>query len=92
MNKDREIAFGNGQKCCVELESASAQPGSDPEFTVSTYLVSGLSEGELSIVVTRTHVPSLVKVEVVDRGTSLGPDELEQIRSAAEGIFRTQGQ
>ncbi len=92
MSTEREIAFGNGQTCRVELESAATQPGSDPDFTVSTYLVTGLSQGDLSILVTRTHVPSLVKVEVVEHGTSLGRAELEQIRSGAEAIFRAQTQ
>jgi hypothetical protein len=53
MANSQDIAFGNGAKCKVELESAVAQPGSDPELTVSTYLVSGLSRGALSILVTR---------------------------------------
>ena len=88
----QNIAFGNGAKCKVELDSAEARPGSDPELTVSTYLVSGLSQGTLSILVTRTQMPALVKVEVVDRATQLSADELEQIRKAAEGIFRAQTQ
>jgi hypothetical protein len=92
MAKSQDIAFGNGAKCQVELESAAAQPGSDPELTVSTYLVSGLSRGALSILVTRTQMPALVKVEVVDRATQLSAAELEQIRKAAEGIFRAQTQ
>lgn len=92
MANTREIAFGNGAKCTVELESATAQPGPDPELTVSRYLVSGLSHGELSILVTRTQMPSFVSLEVVERGTDLGKDELEQIRKAAEGIFRGQSQ
>lgn len=92
MANSQEIAFGNGAKCKVELESAAAQPGSDPELTVSTYLVSGLSRGSLSILVTRTQMPALVKVEVVDRATQLSADELEQIRKGAEGIFRAQTQ
>jgi hypothetical protein len=88
----QNIAFGNGANCAVELESAMAQPGSDPELTVSTYVVSGLSRGALSILVTRTYTPSLVKVEVVDRATQLSAGDLEQIRKAAEGIFRAQTQ
>lgn len=92
MASARDIAFGNGAKCTVELESATAQPASDPELTVSSYRVSGLSRGALSILVTRTHMPSLVKVELVNHATQLGSGELEQIRKAAEGIFRGQTQ
>jgi hypothetical protein len=92
MANSQDIAFGNGAKCTVELESSAAQPASDPELTVSTYLVSGLSRGALSLLVTRTQTPSLVKVEIVDRATQLSADELEQIRKAAEGIFRAQTQ
>lgn len=50
----------------------------------------GLSHGELSILVTRTAMPSIVKVEVSDRGTHLLASEIEQIRKIAEGIFRGQ--
>ncbi len=92
MSKGHVIAFGNGATCTVELESASTQPGSDPQLTVSSYSVNGLSRGDLSISVTRTQMPAIVKVEFVDRGTCLGMAELEQIRKAAEGVFRAQNQ
>ncbi|MEO6598402.1 MAG: hypothetical protein ABIQ16_00920 [Polyangiaceae bacterium] len=92
MASTRDIAYGNGAKCTIDLESATAQPGADPEFTVSQYLVSGLSRGELSILVTRTHMPAFVKAELVERDTQLGKAELEQIRTAAEGILRAQTQ
>ncbi|MEO6599798.1 MAG: hypothetical protein ABIQ16_08005 [Polyangiaceae bacterium] len=88
MASTQDIAFGVGQRCKLELESVAALPGADPELTVSTYQVSGLSRGALSILATRTHMPSLVKVEVIDHATQLSADALEQIRKAAEGILR----
>ena len=33
-------------------------------------------------------MPSIVKVEVSDRGTNLQAGEIEQIRQVAESIFR----
>ena len=61
-----------------------------PELTLSSYPVRGFDQGELFILVTRTAMPSIVRVEVSDRGTSLPSAELEQIRKVAEGIFRAQ--
>jgi hypothetical protein len=90
MSKEREISFGGSGKCAVELEAEAVNPASDPELTVSRYAVHGLRAGSLAILVTRSGVAAIVKVEVADRGTNLQSDELEQIRKAAEGIFRTQ--
>jgi hypothetical protein len=90
MGQEREIRFGNAKKCVLELDEGTAQPASDPELTLSKYPVRGLSQGELFILVTRTGMPSIVKVEASDRGTNLGGEEVEQIRKVAEGIFRAQ--
>jgi hypothetical protein len=35
-------------------------------------------------------MPSIVRVEISDNGTSLPSEELEQIRKVAEGVFRAQ--
>ena len=56
MANTQDISFGNGAKCTVELESATAQPGADPELTASSYLVSGLRRGARSVLVTRTQM------------------------------------
>ena len=92
MSKTRDITFGNGAKCVLELDSNATHPGSDPELTVSSYPVHGLGRGELAILVTRSQAPAIVSVDVVDRATQLTRDDLEQIRSRAEAIFRAQSQ
>jgi hypothetical protein len=92
MNKAQDIAFGNGERCTLELDSAAARPSSDPELTVSTYPVRGLNRGELSILVTRTQAPAIVRVDVLDLATQLTRDELEQIRYRAEAILRSESQ
>lgn len=84
----QRIDFGESKSCSLKLEEGSAGPGADPELTVSRYPVEGLSQGELSIVVTRTALPAIVKVEASERGTGLSAGEIEQIRAGAEGIFR----
>ena len=76
--------------CVLELNEGTVQLASVPEFTLSSYPVRGLSRGELFILVTRTAMPAIVKVEVSDRGTNLPGEEVEQIRKVAEGIFRGQ--
>ena len=88
MNEEREIPFGNSKKCVLDINGGTVQLASVPELTLSSYPVRGLSQGELFILVTRTAMPSIVRVEVSDRGTNLPADEVEQIRMAAEGIFR----
>jgi hypothetical protein len=90
MSQQREIVFGGSNKVTVDLEGGTVSPAPDPELTLSRYPVRGLSQGELSILVTRTAAPAIVAVKVSDRGTHLRAEELEQIRSAAEGIFRGQ--
>jgi hypothetical protein len=90
MDQEREIQFGNFQKCWLDVNGGTAQLAAVPELTLSTYPVRGLSHGELFILVTRTAMPSIVKVEVSDRGTHLQTSEIEQIRKTAEGIFRGQ--
>lgn len=90
MGKEREIHFGNSKTCVLELDGGTVRLASVPELTLSSYPVRGLSQGELFIVVTRTAMPSIVKVEVSDRGTKLSSEEVEQIRKVAEGIFRGQ--
>ncbi len=88
MQDEHEIHFGNSKKCVLKLNEGSVGPGKDPEVTVSTYPIRGLESGELSIVVTRTAMPAIVKVEAAERGTHLSPAEVEQIRKTADGIFR----
>jgi hypothetical protein len=90
MGKEHEIHFGNSRKCALDPDDGTVQLASVPELTLSSYPVRGLSQGELFILVTRTAMPAIVKVEVSDRGTNLNGDEVEQIRKAAEGIFRGQ--
>jgi hypothetical protein len=90
MAKEQQIAFGDGQSCTLELEAATVEQARDPELFVSVHPVRGLRQGELSILVTRTYVPAIVRVELADRGSNLRSDELEQIRKTAEGIFRLQ--
>ena len=88
MDEEREIQFGNSKKCVLDVNAGTVELASDPELTVSSYPVRGLSQGELCILVTRTAMPSIVKVEASDRGTNLPAAEIEQIRKTAEGIFR----
>ena len=92
MSQARDIAFGNGEMCTLDLEATAARPSSDPELTVSSYPVHGLSQGELAILVTRSQAPAIVRVDVLDRSTELSRDELEQIRHRAEAIFRAESQ
>jgi hypothetical protein len=88
MDEEREIQFGNSKKCVLDVNGGTVELASDPELTVSRYPVRGLSQGELCILVTRTAIPAIVKVEASDRATNLQPEEIEQIRKVAEGIFR----
>jgi hypothetical protein len=90
MDDEREIQFGDAKKCVLDINGGTAQQASVPELTLSTYPVRGLNEGELFILVTRTAMPSIVRVEVSDRGSHLSAGEIEQIRKTAEGIFRGQ--
>jgi hypothetical protein len=89
MQQEQEIRFGNSKKCVLKLDEGGVQPDADPELTLSRYPIRGLEQGELFIAVTRTSVPAIVKVEADERGTGLQPDEIEQIRKSAEGIFRS---
>jgi hypothetical protein len=90
MHTEHTIHFGHSQQCVLKLEEGTVHPGDDPTLTVSSYPVRGLPQGELSILVTRTGIPAIVKVEAAERGTSLPGEEVEQIRKAAEGFFRSQ--
>ena len=90
MDQAREIQFGNSKKCWLDVNEGTAELAAVPELTLSTYPVRGLSHGQMFILVTRTAMPSIVKVEVSDRGTHLQTSEIEQIRKTAEGIFRGQ--
>ena len=90
MGQEREISFGESKKCVLALGDGTAKPTLGSELILSTYPVRGLSQGELSILVTRTAAPAIVRVEISDEGTHLQSAELEQIRKAAEGIFRGQ--
>ena len=90
MNKEQTISFGTGEECSLELESMAAAPATDPELTVSTHAVRGLKRGSLSVLVTRTQAPAIVRVELAEQGTGLPPYELERIRSGAERILRAQ--
>jgi hypothetical protein len=90
MSHEREIVFGNAKKVMLDPDGGTVSPAPDPELTLSRYPVRGLSQGELSILVTRTAAPAIVAVKVSDHGTDLRAEELEQIRKAAEGIFRGQ--
>ena len=90
MGRQREIQFGNAKKCLLELDGGTVQLASVPELTLSSYPITGLSQGELFILVTRTAMPAIVKVEASDRGSNLQADEIEQIREVAEGVFRGQ--
>lgn len=90
MGKEREIHFGNSKSCMLELDGGTVQLAVVPELTLSSYPVRGLSQGKLFILVTRTATPSIVKVEISDRGTNLDGEEVEQIRTVAEDIFRGQ--
>ena len=88
MEQEQEILFGNSKKCVLDINGGTVQLTSVPELTLSSYPVRGLSQGELFILVTRTAMPSIVRVEVSDCGSNLAADEIEQIRKVAEGIFR----
>jgi hypothetical protein len=88
MQQAQEISFGKAQKCVLKLDEGTVNPAADPELTLSRYPVQGLKQGELFIEVTRTSLPAIVKVEAREQGTGLQRDEVEQIRQAAEGIFR----
>jgi len=88
MQQEQEIRFGDSKRCVLRLDEGTVQPATDPELTLSRYPVRELAQGELFIVVTRTAMPAIVKVEASERGTQLQPSEIEQIRRAAEGIFR----
>ena len=88
MDQEQEIQFGNSKKCVLDVNGGTVQLAADPELTLSSYPVRGLSQGELFILVIRTAMPSIVRVEVSERGTNLQPGEIEQIRKIAEGIFR----
>ena len=90
MSHEREIVLGNTKKVTLDLEGGTVSPASDPELTLSRYPVRGLTQGELAILVTRTAAPAIVAVKVSNDGTDLRAEELEQIRKAAEGIFRGQ--
>ena len=91
-SKEREIRYGAGQTCSLELDSSTAHPARDQELTVSRHTIRGLQRGELSILVSRTASPAIVRVEAEERDTGLGPDEIEQIRSAAERAVRAQAE
>ena len=90
MGKEQTIPFGTGEECSLELESAIAQPATDPELTVSKHAVHGLRQGNLSVLVTRTQAPAIVRVELEEQDTGLPKYELERIRSGAERILRAQ--
>ncbi|MEO7037713.1 MAG: hypothetical protein ABI548_27365 [Polyangiaceae bacterium] len=90
MAHEHEIQFGNAKRCTLDVSAGTVGLAPLPELTLSTYPVRGLSQGELSILVTRTAIPAIVKVEASDRNTNLRHEEIEQIRKAAEGIFRGQ--
>jgi hypothetical protein len=90
--KEQEITFGVGRKCSLALDSASAEPGSDPEWTVSRHAVRGIDRGELWIGVVRTPAPAVVRVEAENRDTGLSDEELEQIRRSAERLLRAQAE
>ncbi len=92
MSKEREIRFGSGQSCALELESSAAAPARDPELTVSRHAVNGLNRGQLSILVFRTQAPAIVRVEADEHDTGLAPDAIEEIRSAAERAVRAQAE
>ena len=90
MSKEHEIEFGNSKQCALDVEGGTVELAPVPELTLSRYPVRGLIQGELSILVTRTAMPAIVRVEAIERGTNLPPEEVEQIRKLAEGIFRGQ--
>ncbi len=92
MSKEREIRYGAGQTCSLELESSAAEPARDQELTVSRHSIHGLPRGELAILVSRSASPAVVRVEAEERDTGLTPDELEQIRGAAERAVRAQAE
>ena len=56
------------------------------------FFVHGIAQGELSLLVTRTQAPAIVKVTAEERGTGLPPEQIEQIRRSAEGILRAQAE
>ncbi len=92
MSKEREIQYGPGQTCSLELESSAAEPTRDQELTVSRHAIVGLPRGQLCILVSRTAAPAIVRVEAEERDTGLRQDEIEQIRSAAERAVRAQAE
>ena len=92
MSHESEISYGTGQKCSLELDSSRAEPAGDPELTISRHAVHGIAQGELSLLVTRTQAPAIVKVTAEERGTGLPPEQIEQIRRSAEGILRAQAE
>ena len=92
MSNEEVISFGAGDECSLELESVATEPAADPELTVSKHAVHGLKHGDLSILVTRTQAPAIVKVELDERDTGLRREDLERIRRGAERILRAQTQ
>ncbi len=90
MSKEQAIAFGAGNECSLELESEAAEPAADPELTVSKHAVHGLKHGDLSVLVTRTQAPAIVRVELDEHDTGLAREDLERIRRSAERILRAQ--
>ena len=92
MGKEQAIRFGAGNECSLELESETTEPAADPELTVSKHAVHGLKQGDVSILVTRTQAPAIVKVELNEHDTGLPREDLERIRRGAEQILRAQTQ
>ena len=92
MGKEHEIHYGSGSTCSLELESSSAEPGRDRELTVSRHAVHGLPSGQLSILVSRSAAPAIVRVEAEERDTGLDAGAVEQIRSAAERALRARAE
>ena len=91
MAKQREITFGNSAKCTLDLEAGYVKPEpADPDHTLTAYPVLGLGHGRLEIVVTRTGAPAIVRVEATDHESQLSRADIEQIRSNAERIIRSE--
>lgn len=89
MSNEAAIPFGEGNECTLELESMATEPAADPELTVSRHAIRGLKQGEISVLVTRTQAPAIVRVELAEQGTGMSERELERVRSGAERILRS---
>ena len=64
MSTEQVIHYGESRTCSIDpSDSSVALERADPEHTLTIYPVHGLAHGKLSIVVVRTSIPAIVRVE-----------------------------